>query len=141
MIRLGTLKPKRPTRKSRSKPAAAIFSKSGITEIQDAVTAFSRLLLEDLDKATNEQWGLARDAVQRQPSVWTLILSVKRWARALADVCRSYAGKCARVHAVCRVKDPKEAVIGTMLQVLADHLQQNTLRDFVLDAGGQVGTE
>src|SRR5258707_14294098 len=65
----------------------------------DAFAALSHLLREDLHKVTREHEETAKAALGAAPSRWKLMLAVKDWAAAMGDVCRSYAGRCAEIHA------------------------------------------
>src|SRR5258708_7629960 len=88
----------------------------------DAFAALSHLLQEDLNKVTWEHEETAKTALGAAPSQWKLMLAVKHWAAALADVCRSYAGKCAVIHAGCGKQYPATSAVGTIVLALSSHL-------------------
>ena len=87
-----------------------------------ALEAVERLLVEDFENAIRAQEESARTALEKRPSTMGLILAVKQLAHALADVCRSHAGRCALVFAKRGDHDPGSATITVLRGVLADYL-------------------
>jgi hypothetical protein len=120
----------------------------------DALIEIRRLLEVDLNTVTWEQEQSAKTKLQADPSTWELMLAVKAWARALADVCRRHSAKCAEIHADRGEQDPATAALGTMLRAVCAHLRlqdpdnsllflgvklwpkSNAVRDFVLYVAG-----
>jgi RNA polymerase sigma factor (sigma-70 family) len=114
------------------------------------LVAIKELLKADLDDVRWKQEDHAKGALRDDPSDFELMLAVKRWARAIAVVCRSHAGRCAEIHAGRGEPDPASAAMGTILLAVADHLglpadetllsedwpEENNLRNFVLYAAG-----
>jgi hypothetical protein len=68
-----------------AKPVTGSHRSSVAQEKSKALDAVSHLLRVDLDKITNEQLEYAEEAVRAKPGIWTLVLSMKKWAHALAD--------------------------------------------------------
>jgi hypothetical protein len=120
-----------------------------IRDITPAVTALRDLLRVDLARCTEEQERICEAAIAKKPSNWELIIGVKNWALALANVCRPYAARCSRIYFLARQQEPAEAALGNMVLALCDHLgvdhnefyerdwpQPNRLHHFVLHVSG-----
>ena len=87
-----------------------------------ALAALSHLVQTDFEAATRKEMVTAEAAVQVRPSVWTLVLAVKDWARALAAVCRSHAAKCSEIYVDCNERNPARATMKMLGLLLCDHL-------------------
>jgi DNA-binding NarL/FixJ family response regulator len=149
------MKSRNESNRSRREPGEGLIGLSTVNpplnqQQTDAFAALSHLLQEDLHKVTWEHEESAKTALVAAPSQWKLMLAVKDWAAALADVCRSYAGKCAEMHAGCGKQDPATSAVGTIVLALSSHLglpadgtllshdwpEPNALRRFVLWVSG-----
>jgi hypothetical protein len=80
-------------------------------------------LLCDLNDVTQKQEQEASGALATQPSSFQLILEVKKFARVLADACRSHTARCAEIHANSNDDNPAGAALETLGLVLCKHLE------------------
>jgi len=115
-------------------------------ELVVGLKAIADLLEGDLRKITSSQTEAARKALKDEPSHRMLSLALRKWATALAAACRSYAARCAKIHASLGQQDPAVAAMDTILLPLANRLkvptlfqkwpEENAVRDFALEVSG-----
>jgi predicted DNA-binding protein (UPF0251 family) len=118
-----------------------------------AFDALNHLLHADFETATKKQMVTAEAAADASSGALPLILAIKHWAFALADVCRLHVGKCVEINADCGEQNPTKAALEMVALALCKYLwlptsrtstlfsnddwpEQNAVREFVFQVSG-----